>query len=106
MLKVNISEFELNNLCYKDILYNITVTQESQRALHKSVKGPHKVIFHNIEPDAETVIIVTSHDGDQTFSSETQPQTSPNIGMLVPEMLKNLWCLSLLVSLVAKCSLV
>ena len=93
MLKVNISEFELNNLCYKDILYNITVTQESQRALHKSVKGPRQVIFYNIEPDTETVINVTSHDDNQILSSETQPENSPNIGKLMPNTVLYLWCL-------------
>ena len=93
MLKVNTSEFELNNKCYKDILYNITVSQESQRALHKSVKGPPKVIFYNIEPATETVIIVTSHDDNQILSSETRPENSPNIGMLIPNTVLNLWCL-------------
>ena len=92
MLKLNISEFELNNLCYKDILYNITVTQKSQRALHKSVKGPQKVIFYNIEPDTETVIIVTSHDDNQILSSENQPENSPNIGKLMPNTVLYLWC--------------
>ena len=41
------------------------------------------VIFYNIEPDTETVISVTSHDDNQTLSSVTQPEMSPNIGMLV-----------------------
>ena len=81
-LKVDTSEFRVNTRCYEDILYNITVSQESQRALHKSIKGPRKVIFYNIEPDTETVINVTSHDDNKILTSETQPEASPNIGML------------------------
>ena len=79
---MNSSEFTGSTLCYEDILYNVTVSQENQTTLHKSTQGPHKVIFHNIEPDAETVISVTSHDDNQTFSSVTQPEMSPDIGML------------------------
>lgn len=82
LLKVNISEFIGSTQCYEDILYNVTVSQENQTTLHKSLKGPHKVIFYNIDPDTETVISVTSHYDNQTLSSVTQPEMSPNIGML------------------------
>ena len=58
------------------------VSQENQTTLHKSVKGPLKVIFYNIEPDAETAISVTSHDDNHTLTSVNQPEMSPNIGML------------------------
>ena len=82
-MKVNTSEFVGSTQCYNYILHDVTVSQENQTTLYKSVKGPRKVIFYNIKPDAETVISVTSHNDNQTLSSVTQPEMSPNIGMLV-----------------------
>ena len=83
LLKVNTSKFIGHTQCYEDILYDVTVCRENQTTLHESMKGPRKVIFYNIKPDAETVISVTSLSDNQTLTSVTQPELSPNIGMLM-----------------------